>query len=165
MKLKQYLQELDKRLYLVFLLSIGMLFGSWSDKDISEVSITTISILFGFGLSFFIAIYSQNELNLYLKETKLLTGFIDDNKDYLKNLLIAIIVIYILGLFSSYEKIFTFNILSLDISLYFSINPIIAYYSVYSFIKTIDFLDNYTNLYKNTYSKTLNKFIKKNKDI
>lgn len=156
-----FIKKFKFSLILLLILFPLMSFKSWKGYDIVNVGITSISILFGFALSFFLTIYTNRDLNLFFKKHNMFLNFIEDNKEYLFFLLRSVIYMYILSLTTSYE--YKINFTNLHISMYLSTVPIIFVIGMVCFFKTSDFLDKYIIVYKNTYSdrvlneKTLNK--------
>ena len=109
--------------------------------------------VFAFSQSFLLATYSNKEINFYMKKHNMFEGFIQDNKKFLKLCLFSLIFLFFLSVFNF--KYDYYDILHVS-SIHFALLII-----VFQLNYTLDFADNYMNVYKNSYNqKVLNEFEK-----
>lgn len=128
---------------ILFVFSMGSFLFSLKESLISD-AITCISIIFAFSQSFLLATYSNKEINVYMKKHNMFEDFIKDNKKFLKLSLFSLITLFFLNVFNyKYDYKNIVYISSLHIALL-----IIVFQLNY----TIDFADNYMNVYKNSYN-------------
>lgn len=131
------------RMAILFVFSMGSFLFSLKESLISD-AITCISIIFAFSQSFLLATYSNKEINVYMKKHNMFEDFIKDNKKFLKLSLFSLITLFFLNVFNyKYDYKNIVYISSLHIALL-----IIVFQLNY----TIDFADNYMNVYKNSYN-------------
>ena len=148
MKLKKYSRKC--RVLVLFVLSVMSFLFHFTENLISD-AITCISIIFAFSQSFLLAAYSNKDINVYMKKHGMFECFIKDNKKFLKSSLIALIALFFL-------IIFDFNF-CFDCGgyVYVSSMHVALLIIVYQLNCTLDFADNYMNVYKNSYSLKLSR--------
>ncbi|MBR1778305.1 MAG: hypothetical protein IJ752_06965 [Alphaproteobacteria bacterium] len=150
MRSKKFLKKY--RVFILFLFLMLSPFFSLKEDLISD-AITCISIVFAFSQSFLLATYSNKEINFYMKKHNMFEGFIQDNKKFLKLCLFSLIFLFFLSVFNF--KYDYYDILHVS-SIHFALLII-----VFQLNYTLDFADNYMNVYKNSYNqKVLNEFEK-----
>ena len=132
------------RASILFIFLILSLFFSLKEDLISD-AITCISIVFAFSQSFLLATYSNKEINFYMKKHNMFEGFIQDNKKFLKLCLFSLIFLFFLKVFN-----FKYNYNNI---LYVSSIHIALLIIVFQLNYTLDFADNYMNVYKNSYNQ------------
>lgn len=141
MKLKKFIAKC--RTWILFLLLNVSLLFPLKDGLLSD-AITCISIIFAFSQSFLLAVYANQEINLYMKKHNMFEKFIYDNKRFLKISLISLLFLFFLNAFS-----FSYNYKDV---LYISSLHVALLIIVFQLDYTLDFADKYMNLYKNSYS-------------
>lgn len=140
------------RMAILFVFSMGSFLFSLKESLISD-AITCISIIFAFSQSFLLATYSNKEINIYMKKHNMFEDFIKDNKKFLKLCLFSLIFLFFLKVFN-----FKYNYNNI---LYVSSIHIALLIIVFQLNYTLDFADNFMNVYKNSYNqKVLNEFEK-----
>lgn len=149
-KKDSFIKKFKISLLMLIVLFLSMFLKSWNNYDIINVGITSISILFGFALSFFLTIYSNENLNKKFKKKNMFDKFINDNKKYLNFLLGSIVFMYIVSLTTSFEKVIYIDYIGIKI--YLSTVPLVFVSGILCFLKTFDFVDKYIIVYQNTYS-------------
>lgn len=142
MILKIFLKKY-KNTIITSVLFATLLFTDFSLESIADMSITCLSIIFAFCLSFVLSIYSQQLLNEYMKKKNMLDNFILDNKRFLLELVSSIILIFLFNIFEFKLSFLMLSISSLDV---------ISTITIYELLKTRDFVSHYFTVYKNTYS-------------
>lgn len=155
MILKKFLKKY-KVLYLSSIFIFLTFFDICNENLISN-AITCISIVFAFSQSFLLATYANKDINTYMKnKNNMFKGFIDDNKHFLKTALWILILLFILDIFSFYKNYKDF--------IYISSNHIALLLIIWQLDKTYEFVDNYMNVYKNSYSDKVLKDIGENNE-
>lgn len=148
MKLKKYSRKC--RALVLFVLSVMSFLFPFTENLISD-AITCISIIFAFSQSFLLAAYSNKDINVYMKKHGMFECFIKDNKKFLKSSLFALIALFFL-------IIFDFNFcFDCGCCVYVSSMHVALLIIVYQLNCTLDFADNYMNVYKNSYSLKLSR--------
>lgn len=122
----------------------------------SEI-ITCCSILFGFVVTGLMTFYSNQKINLALKEMKILDNFLEYNR----NLLIEIIALLILTF--SFQLFYpqTIEIKICGITLFFHWIILIYIYTIHMLYRASIYASYLLQLYKNTYSEYLDKVLRK----
>lgn len=123
--------------------------------NISSMSITCLSIIFGFAFSFILGIYTQERINVFMNDKGILDSFIIDNKAYLLEMLSAIVLIFILSVL---KYSYTFYLITI------STDNFIVSITIFEILKTMDFIKHYFMVYKNTYCDRVRNFHKKDYD-
>ncbi len=118
--------------------------------DIVSISINCLAIIFGFSFSSSLVIYAQEKINFFMKEKKVLNSFISDTKAYLFETLRAIILIFILSIFT-----FSYEYHPITISE----KNFIAALTIFELLNTINAIKDYFLVYKSTYCNKVRKFI------
>lgn len=132
-----------KNTTIVAVLFIVSLFIKLDDcLGITSNSITCLSIIFGFTFSFILGIYTQQNINVFMKKQGSLDGFILDNRTYLLELLFTVMLIFIMSIFT---RAYDFDLITI------SANNFIISLTVFEILKTTDFVKHYFMVYKNTY--------------
>ena len=145
-----------KILYLLFIFIFSTFFNIYNENLISN-AITCISIVFAFSQSFLLATYANKDINTYMKnKNNMFKGFIDDNKHFLKIALWILILLFNLDIFSFHKNYKDF--------IYISSNHIALLLIIWQLDKTYEFVDNYMNVYKNSYSDKVLKDIGDNNE-
>ena len=119
------------------------------------MSITCLSIIFGFAFSFILGIYTQERINVFMNDKGILDSFIIDNKAYLLEMLSAIVLIFILSVL---KYSYTFYLITI------STDNFIVSITIFEILKTMDFIKHYFMVYKNTYCDRVRNFHKKDYD-
>ena len=100
MILKSLWQKYKTTIYTSILFFISLFLKFDEKLDIPSISITCLSIIFGFAFSFILGIYTQKKMNVFMKKEGILDGFIKDNRAYLLEMLYAIIFIFVMSIYT-----------------------------------------------------------------
>ncbi len=149
MILKIFLKK--SNIIITSILFVILLFTDFHLENVADISITCLSIIFAFCLSFVLSIYSQQLLNEYMKKRNMLDNFIIDNKKFLLELISSIILIFLFNIFEFNLNFYILSISSLDV---------ISVITIYELLKTREFVSHYFTVYKNTYSPKLKERVK-----
>lgn len=141
----KFLLKYKYSLYSIAIWFISIFFDITYENFISN-GITCISIIFAFSQTFIFAAYSHERINEYMKKHDMLENFIAANKRFLKESLLALLLLFLISV-----KIFSYKFSYI----YISSNHIVLFVVVYQLSLTIEFLNKYMNFYKNSYSNRL----------
>jgi hypothetical protein len=128
-------------------------------KDIIEIFLTVISLIFGFSLTTLSMYFSKDNFNKILNyykdenEKSNLDKFLDENKNFLLILLVFIFM-NITVLYINYIKVFSCKCENIFLSIDFI-------YLLYILYRTFVFIDNLLINYKNIYSEMAEDILKK----
>lgn len=141
----KFLLKYKYLLYPFVILFISIFFDVTYENLISD-GITCISIIFAFSQTFIFTAYSHERINEYMKKHDMLENFITANKCFLRESLIALLLLFLISV-----KIFSYKFYCI----YISNNHIVLFVVAYQLNLTIEFLHKYMNFYKNSYSNRL----------
>ena len=111
------------------------------NANIVSNSITVLSIIFGFSMAYLGSVYANDGFNKILKRNKVLSDFLEQNKRYLMNFLIYLIIVFLIGSFDNYKYVFKFSWIMIDI--YLQTYAVISFLTIYTLFKTIDIVKDF----------------------
>lgn len=126
-----------------------------SDKEynIIPLSITALSIIFGFVFAAICSVYNNQKFNIVIKHNKQMDKFIEDNKRFLNKILILLILDFVFAMLP--DIVFTYHIVKIHTT------QIVIYIGmIYILLESFEFIRNFFIIYKNSYSDYADNLIK-----
>lgn len=126
-------------------------------------SLTCLSIIFGFSISYLCSVYNHQDFNNVLKINNQLPTFLKDNKKFLINMITGIGIIFLIGLIKNYSYIYSLKIYKTDIiiSLHIQLYLLVALITILLFYCSYKFISDFIVVYKNSYSNYLSQKVSK----
>lgn len=122
--------------------------------NIISLSITALSIIFGFVFTAICSIYNNDKFNVVIKHNNEMDKFVEDNKKFLKTVLSLLVLDFVLAILP--PLIVYYKNLQLNFT------QIIIYIGmIYMLFESFDFIENFFIVYKNSYSNYANSIFKK----
>lgn len=144
--------KLNKKLliFLTVIIFITSLFSSEEYINIYSEIITCCSIILGFVITSLTALYTNQKLNMALKHMKQLDNFLEYHQDFIISIVGLIILSFMFQLFP--KQLIDITMKGKYI-LYLHIPILLFIFAMILLYKSVDYVNKFLQLYKNTYSE------------
>jgi len=146
-----------KLFVLIFTVFLTLFFDIKS--SVVSSSLTVMSIIFGFFITYLSSVYTKNDFNKVLKENNQLDNFLNSNKTYLMQMLFSIGIIFLIDMVGNIQMKITIPFFKIEILL--QLYAIVVLIFSIMFYNTLKIITDFLSVYKNSYSNYLKMKLKK----